>query len=112
MSNKWWTHESEHTDEHGDTSWHRAHSTGTVWDEYVTHDEGGKRRYRAQTWVMQHEDDDYPYISLWTHNGSTPPPVLSVEDARLLGHALLEAAELVDRERDTAIQTLLEGGAR
>lgn len=112
MSANWWTHESEHTDEHGDTSWHRAHSTGTVWDEYVTHDKGGKRRYRAQAWVMQHEGDDYPYISLWMHNGTTPPPVLSVEEARHLGQALLDAAELVDSERDTAIQKLLSGGAR
>lgn len=71
--------------------------------------QNGKRRYRAQVWVMQHTDDgNYPDISLWTHNGTTPPPVLTVEEARTLGYALLQAAELVDRERDTAIRQFLD----
>lgn len=105
---QWWTNESERTDEYGETTRTRSRSTGVVWDEYVTHDEGGRRRYRAQVWVMQHDDEDVPTISLWTHNGTTPPPVLSVEECRTLGYALLQAAEMVDRERDAMIRQFLD----
>lgn len=108
-TDQWWTNETQTTDDDGNTYLHRSRTTGTVWDDRVTHDNNGKRRYRAQVWVMQHTDDgNYPDISLWTHNGATPPPVLTVEEARTLGYALLQAAELVDRERDATIRRFLD----
>ena len=105
---QWWTQEHENTNEHGETSTHRTRTTGIVWDAIRTHDDNGNRRYRAWVRITQHDGEDVPQVSLWTHNGTTPPPVLTVDEARHLGQALLEAAQLVDDERDAAIRQFLD----
>ncbi|MBB1030497.1 hypothetical protein G6027_06295 [Dietzia sp. SLG310A2-38A2] len=108
MNDQWWTEETEHTTGRGEVVSFRTRSTGVVWDEFRPRDEHGRRHYRAWVRISQQDGEDVPGISLWLHNGVTPPPVFTVDEALTLGHALLEAAELVDRERDAAIRAFLE----
>lgn len=110
MTDKWWDQEHEDRTDAGETYSYRTRTAGVVWDEHKTHDDQGRRRYRAWVRIAQHDHEDVPQVSLWMHNGNTPPPVLTVEDCRTLGYALLDAAELVDRERDRAIRELVDGG--
>lgn len=109
MSGQWWTDEHERATAAGEVYTHRARTAAVVWDEFRPRDEHGRRRYRAWVRISQDDHQDVPVIALWTHNGMTPPPVFTVEDAATLGHALLEAAELVDRERDAAIRAFIGG---
>ncbi|MBB1032552.1 hypothetical protein G6027_17060 [Dietzia sp. SLG310A2-38A2] len=49
-----------------------------------------------------------PGVGLWLWNGNTPAQALSVDEARHLGQALLDAAQVVDDQRDAAIRRLLD----
>lgn len=102
MTDKWWT--SEETRDHdGDT--YRVRSR---WAVPVPDLDGRRDNYRAGVLVSQHDDEDTPSVSLWPWSGRTPAMTLTVDEARALGYALLDAAEIVDRERDAAIRRLTE----
>lgn len=108
-ADQWWTDEHEHVTTDGEVRRHRDRSAAVIWDECRPRDEHGRRYYRAWVRICQDDHQDVPVISLWTHNGMTPPPVFTVDEATTLGHAFLEAAKLVDRERDAAIRAFIGG---
>ncbi|MCT1863396.1 hypothetical protein [Dietzia cinnamea] len=106
MSGRWWQTETEHEYD-GETYTVRSRTCGVVWDPNSSEDDH-PRRYRSWVRVQQSDDEDVPAIGLWLWNGITPAQSLSVDEARHLGQALLDAADLVDRERDAAIRQFLD----
>lgn len=101
----WWTDETEH-EYNGEPYTTRSKTCGVVWENFTI--EGRRRQYRAWVRVQQSDREDVPGIGLWLWNGNTPAQALSVDEARHLGQALLDAAQLVDDERDAAIRQFLD----
>ncbi|HIW69680.1 MAG TPA: hypothetical protein H9878_16465 [Candidatus Dietzia merdigallinarum] len=101
----WWQDETEH-EYNGETYSTRSRTCGVVWEPFAI--EGRRRHYRAWVRVQQSTHEDVPGIGLWLWNGNTPAQALSVDEARHLGQALLDAAQIVDDERDAAIRHLLD----
>ena len=101
----WWQDETEH-EFNGESYSVRSRTCGVVWENFTI--EGRQRHYRAWVRVQQSDHEDVPGVSLWLWNGTTPAQALSVDEARHLGQALLDAAQLVDDERDAAIRQFLD----
>lgn len=101
----WWQTEEER--QFNDETYHVwSRTCGVVWEPFTI--EGRKRQYRAWVRVTQTSREDVPGVGLWLWDGTAPAQALSVDEARHLGHALLEAAQIVDDERDAAIRRLID----
>lgn len=102
----WWQTEDER--QFNDETYSvRSRTCGVVWGPN-TNDDDQPRSYRAWVRVQQTSHEDVPGIGLWLWNGNTPAQALSVDEARHLGQALLDAAQIVDDERDAAIRRLID----